>query len=545
MSEVLKKRQINSPFGIFLQIPVFLVAIFGLYKLSEMLFYSLTKFNMLQKPSFVGLANYSNAFKDEVIQKSLGNTVLMVCAVAVLLLLTAVVPAIFTARLKLPFGLGVMGAFSIISVCSMLSNGFNIVFSGDSYGILNSFLLSARIIYEPIAFTQTHAILVAVIVMWLYCLAPVFSITYIAARMKHSFLGAAIAVCAIPVLMFSGGGLAISIIGFPSANYSADWIYTVFNDYLMVRFDVGFAYAILVIGIIMLIGWCFAVCSIVVGIWALCKNVNSDSTVFKVLGFITFALSLLLFIRVSIFVILYLSKAFMPLDDLFLFPNFTPKRPTLGNFSDLSKSMAGSFVPFSHYLINSLIDVPKVIMPVCIFVALPSGVGFGLFNMFKRQKLLLLCFIPFLLVSGYITLSKLGILDTYFVYMFEFISSFEFLIAVFLVYLAVKLVFYERKPRISAILVGSFFVLSMFYSIGAIRGIWYTGNGAIYNENLKIWKDISAIFFSRGIAGYGVAAANDMLMLYATLVAVIIPLALLVTLYFMYRINTKKLCESR
>lgn len=32
MSEVFKNRKINSPFGIFFQIPVFIVAIFGLYK---------------------------------------------------------------------------------------------------------------------------------------------------------------------------------------------------------------------------------------------------------------------------------------------------------------------------------------------------------------------------------------------------------------------------------------------------------------------------------------------------------------------------------
>ena len=146
MSEVLKNRKINSPFGIFFQIPVFIVAIFGLYNLIEKFFYSLTSFDMLETPTFVGLENYSNIFKDEAIRKCLGNTVFMVCVVVLLLIFTAVLPAIFTARLKLPFGLGVMCAFSLISVCAMLPNFFNMLFSGDGYGILNSWLLSKSII---------------------------------------------------------------------------------------------------------------------------------------------------------------------------------------------------------------------------------------------------------------------------------------------------------------------------------------------------------------------------------------------------------------
>ncbi len=541
MSEVFKNRKINSPFGIFFQIPVFIVAIFGLYNLMEKVFYSLTKFNMLEKPTFVGLENYSSIFKDEVIRKCLGNTVFMVCVVVLLLIFTAVLPAIFTARLKLPFGLGVMCAFSLISVCAMLPNFFNMLFSNDSYGILNSWLLSKSIINEPIIFKQSHATLLAVIALWLYCLAPVFSITYILTRMKHSFLGTAIAVCLIPVLMYSGGGIVTGIIGFPSKNYTADWLYTIFNDYLLMRYEAGFAYAILIIGLIMLIGWCVLVCSVAFGFWTLCKNINSNSMTFKMLGFITFAIALQLFVLVLIFIIMYLSKAFMPLDELLAFPSLVPKRPTLQNFSDLGESTSNFGVSTSRYLVNSLVAVPLKIISVCFLVVLPSGVGFGLFKAFNKQKLLSLCFIPFLFVSGYITFSKFGIINSYSVYMFKFLSSFELLIAVFLVYLGVKLVFYNRKPRISGILLGSFFVLSSFYAIGAIRGIWYSGGGCIYDEKLKIWSDISAYISSGGIARCGVAAANDILMLLATITVVIIPLILLLTLYLLYRRNTNNL----
>lgn len=541
MDKVLKKGQINSRFGILFQIPVFLVAAFGVYKLIEMLYYSLTKFNMIEAPSFVGFQNYSNIFKDDVIGICLSNTASMVFVVAILLLFSAILPALFTARLKLPFGLGVMGAFWLVSLCAMLPNLFNMIFSGDSYGMINSILLSGGIITEPIAFKEVYTMELAIIIMWLYCLAPVFSVTYIAARMKHSFLGTAIAVCLIPVLMYSGGNIVTGVVGAPSLDYSADWLYTIFNDYLMVRYDVGFAYAILVVGLIMLSVWCLIACAIAFGAWAICKNVSSEHRVFKVLGLVTFALSMFLTIVASYYAVNYLLKAFVPLDELFTLPNgFLPKKPTFENFSNLFQ-MLGSKAPFSQILINSLVAIPLALTIVYYLVVLPSGVGFGLFNVSTKQRLLLLCFVPFLFVGGYLTISQLGMLDTYSAYMVKFLSSITLWTTVFVVYLAVRLVFNGQKLRAKNLIIGIFFVLTSFYAIGVIRGIWCSSNGVVYNEGLKTWREISSHIAAGGVARINIAAANDMLMILATIAVVIIPLALLLVLYLSYRKNTESL----
>jgi len=541
MDKVLKKVQINSRFGILFQIPVFLVAAFGVYKLIEMLYYSLTKFNMIEAPSFVGLQNYSNIFKDDVIGICLSNTASMVCVVAVLLLFSAILPALFTARLKLPLGLGVMGAFWLVSLCAMLPNLFNMIFSGDSYGMINSILLSGGMITEPIAFKEVYTMELAIIIMWLYCLAPVFSVTYIAARMKHSFLGTAIAVCLIPVLMYSGGNIVTGVVGAPSLDYSADWLYTIFNDYLMVRYDAGFAYAILVVGLIMLSVWCLIACAIAFGAWAICKNVSSEHRVFKVLGLVTFALSMFLTIVASYYALNYLLKAFVPLDELFTLPNgFLPKKPTFENFSNLFQ-MLDSEAPFSQILINSLVAIPLALTIVYYLVVLPSGVGFGLFKVSTKQRLLLLCFVPFLFVGGYLTISQLGMLDTYSAYMVKFLSSITLWTTVFVVYLAVRLVFNGQKLRAKNLIIGIFFVLTSFYAIGVIRGIWCSSNGVVYNEGLKTWRDISSLIAAGGVARINIAAANDMLMILATIAVVIIPLALLLVLYLSYRKNTESL----
>ncbi|MBE6727989.1 MAG: hypothetical protein E7562_05015 [Ruminococcaceae bacterium] len=533
MNKVFKTRQIKSPLGLLFQIPVWLVAIFGLYKIGEMVFYSFTDFNMIESPSFVGIQNYIGIFQNEVTLKYLSNTVFLVGIVALLLIITAVLPAIFTARLRLPFGLAIMGAFSLISISFVMPGIGKYIFSSDSYGFLNGFFIGNS--DKPILFSQEHAMAVAVIIMWFICLAPVFSITYIAARMKHTFLGTAISICAIPVLMYACGHVVTGIVGYPSMNYSADWIYTGFIDYASVRFEVGFGYAFLIIGLLMLLIWCAAVCLIVFAINILCKNISSDAIGFKIIGIITFAFSVLFVITLMYFITAYFLNAFKPLDEVFILPHrFFPQRLTLKNFSQLFQLMGGAWVPLSRAIYNSLVAIPLVTVPVCFLVALPSGFGFSTFKILKRQELLLLPFIAFLPVS---LIPMFIVKDSYFSSTFNFIGGFEFLISVFIVYLVVKLIVYKSPNRWLRILIGSLCIFTSFISICAIRGI-FEKNDYIYSEQLKNWYTRSSVIISGGIARINVAAANDLMMLLVTVMLVIIPLCLLLILYLLYRKKT-------
>lgn len=546
MCERLKNGKIPGWQGILFQIPVWVIAIFGLRKLAEIVWYSLTNYNMVEPPSLIGFENYSTVLGDDVFQTCLGNTAVMVCAVAALLILTAVLPALFMARLKLPFGVIVMGAFFLVSACAILPNFLRILFSGDSYGLLNLQLLSDSKIAEPIAFTQSYAMPLAVLVMWLYSLAPVFSITYIAARMNHHFLGAALAVCAVPLFMWYSGDFVLGIVGYPSAEYAADWLYSLMTDYLTVRFEVGLAHTVLVIGLLLLIGWCGVVCAVACGAWVLCKKVKSNHRLINVVGYIAFAISVSLAFTVFAYVGRYLARAFMPLDEIFLFPNdsYIPKRPTLQNFSNLSALLSSTWIDLSRVLRNSLVAIPLVTAPFCFVIAAPSGIGLGAFQAFKRQKLLLLFFIPFLFVAGYVAMAKMEILDSYSVYAMQFLASFEFLAAVFLAYLTTRLVFYNRKIRISGIVVGVLFLITSFYALGAFRGIWYSHGSAIYSQTLASWRSVGTYLSAGGVARSGVAAANDMLMLLATGAIAIVPLGLLIALYGLYRKNTLQAAQK-
>ena len=56
--------------------------------------------------------------------------------------------------------------------------------------------------------------------------------------------------------------------------------------------------------------------------------------------------------------IMIISNAFKPLNELFLFPpRLIVRNPTTKNFHDLMVMMAQSWVPFGRYLLNSLIIV--------------------------------------------------------------------------------------------------------------------------------------------------------------------------------------------
>src|SRR5690554_5649706 len=51
-----------------------------------------------------------------------------------------------------------------------------------------------------------------------------------------------------------------------------------------------------------------------------------------------------------------ISNAFKPLNELFLFPpQFFVRNPTFSNFYDLLVLMSSSWIPFSRYLVNTLV----------------------------------------------------------------------------------------------------------------------------------------------------------------------------------------------
>lgn len=117
--------------------------------------------------------------------------------------------------------------------------------------------------------------------------------------------------------------------------------------------------------------------------------------------------------------IMTVSNAFKPLDELFLFPpTLFPKNPTLDNFKDLSSLISGSWIPFSRYFFNTIIIT---FLGTAGHVLVASMAAYPLSKYkFPGSKLLFalvvysLMFAPQVTqIPNYIIISSLGMINTY------------------------------------------------------------------------------------------------------------------------------------
>ena len=128
---------------------------------------SLTNYNLIQSPGFVGLTNYMNLIlEDDVFLTSLKNTLLFA-------LLTG--PTGYLASFMMAWLITLMnkgrGAFALAFYAPSLTSGvamstiWLIIFSGDRNGYLNNFMLKLGVILEPILWTKDANYLKWVIVI--------------------------------------------------------------------------------------------------------------------------------------------------------------------------------------------------------------------------------------------------------------------------------------------------------------------------------------------------------------------------------------------
>ncbi len=242
---------------------------------------SLTNYNLIQKPGFVGLTNYMNLIlEDDVFLTSLKNTLIFA-------VLTG--PAGYIASFAMAWLITLMkkgrGAFALAFYAPSLTSGvamstiWLIIFSGDRNGYLNSFLLRLGVIIEPILWTKDAAYLkwvIVIISVWmsmgtgfLVFLAGLQNIDpalYEAARvdgMKSRFqelryitlpmmkpqllFGAVNSV----VSAFAIFDVATSVAGMPSPNYAAHTIVAHLYDYAFIRMNMGYASSVAMILFIM------------------------------------------------------------------------------------------------------------------------------------------------------------------------------------------------------------------------------------------------------------------------------------------------------
>lgn len=241
-----------------------------------------TDFNMVQLPKFVGLQNYATLFlNDSIFIQSIRVTLIFA-------LLTGPVSYVLCFLLawlinELPPVLRTV--FTLIFYAPSMANVYTVwqlIFSGDSYGYLNSLLLKLRLITAPIQWlTDGRYVLGVVIVvqLWVSLGAGFLALRAGFQNIDRSMYEAGaiegirnrwqelvyITIPAMgPQLMFAAvmqivgsftaGTVAQALVGFPSTDYKAHTVMTHAYDYGWVRFEMGYASAICMLLFLAMLG---------------------------------------------------------------------------------------------------------------------------------------------------------------------------------------------------------------------------------------------------------------------------------------------------
>lgn len=234
-----------------------------------------TDFNMVQTPDFVGLENFRNLFlNDRIFLKSIRVTLIFAVVTAPVSYILCFMLAWFINQM--PSFLRTL--FTLVFYTPSMANIYavwQLIFSGDRYGYLNSILMNLGITFSPVQWlTDSRYVLGSVIAvqLWISLGAGFLSFsagfqnidrTYYEAGliegisnrwqeliyitlplMKPQLLFASVMQI---VSSFTAGTVAQNLAGFPSTDYKAHTIMTHAYDYGWVRYEMGYASAICVI----------------------------------------------------------------------------------------------------------------------------------------------------------------------------------------------------------------------------------------------------------------------------------------------------------
>ena len=270
-----------APWGI-------LFIIFMLIPVIAAFLLSFTYFDMLNFPSFSGFDNYIRVLlDDDIFTISLKNTLV----IAVITGPVGYLASFVIAWCINEFNRGWRSLLTLCFYAPSLSGNVYIIwtylFSGDSYGLINSMLIKYGIISSPIQFlTDAKYTMMVVIIVILWQSTGTGFLTFVAGlqglnpelseagaidgirnrwqeliyitlpQMKPQLLlGAVFTISG----SFACGGVNAALTGNPSTDYSTHTLLLHMSDYAFTRFEMGYACAIAIVMFIMMLIYWFVV----------------------------------------------------------------------------------------------------------------------------------------------------------------------------------------------------------------------------------------------------------------------------------------------
>ena len=244
---------------------------------------SLTDFNLLEWPNFVGPANYIRLFlDDDIFITACQNTLIFACIVGPVSYLLSFMVAWFINELSPKIRAIVTLIFYAPSISGQAFLIWKTLFSSDRYGWANAMLLKLDLITKEIGFLEdADYVMPLCFVVALWTSLGTSFLAFIAGlqgidkaqfeagavdgvknrwqelwyitlpNMKNTLMfGAIMAITG----SFGFGGVVTALCGFPSVDYAAHTIVHHLDDYGGMRFETGYASAIAVILFVIMIG---------------------------------------------------------------------------------------------------------------------------------------------------------------------------------------------------------------------------------------------------------------------------------------------------
>ncbi|MDR2504915.1 MAG: sugar ABC transporter permease [Oscillospiraceae bacterium] len=283
-NETLLTRIRKSRAAYFMLAPYFILfTLFTILPVLMAMGVSLTYFDALSLPRFIGWSNYLKLFlEDDLFMKALQNTLVLALVTGPLSYLLCLLFAWIINEFKGWTRALLTLVFYAPSICGQAYLIWNIILTGDRYGFLNGLLMNLGVIQEAILWMQTEKYVLPMLIvvqMWL-SLGTGFLAFIAGLQTIDKALYEAAAIDGVknrwqelwfvtlpamrPQLMFGAvmqitqsfaiADVSLQLAGNPSVNYAGSTVVTHLLDYGGIRFEMGYASAIATILFLIMIG---------------------------------------------------------------------------------------------------------------------------------------------------------------------------------------------------------------------------------------------------------------------------------------------------
>ena len=156
------RRFTATPY-LFLAPALLLLAVFVIYPIASVVWYSFNDYDIVRPPTFVGLDNYVQLFDDPIFWKALGNSVVYLIATPVIIALSVGLAIVVNRELR---GIHVFRAlYYIPAVSGSIAIGISWRWLFDRNGFLNGVLQWAGVIDEPIQWLSEPGLVLPIAIM--------------------------------------------------------------------------------------------------------------------------------------------------------------------------------------------------------------------------------------------------------------------------------------------------------------------------------------------------------------------------------------------